>query len=111
MVERIAGLAPDPERPGYRHFYIQPRPGGPLTSAEAELETPYGTARSAWRKTGDRLVIETTVPPNTTATLVVPAAPGRRPRVSESGRPCQLIQERDRLLYKLVPGRYVFEVQ
>ena len=40
MYERIAGLAPDPEHPGYKRFFIQPLPGGPLTHAAAELETP-----------------------------------------------------------------------
>lgn len=73
MVERLAGLAPDPEQPGYKHFFIQPFPGGPLQSAAAELETPYGLARSAWALEGDRLTLEATVPPNTTATLRVPA--------------------------------------
>nr|MCU0750905.1 glycoside hydrolase family 78 protein [Akkermansiaceae bacterium] len=48
MHERIAGLAPDTAQPGYKHFFIQPAPGGPLTSARAELMTPYGKASSAW---------------------------------------------------------------
>jgi len=73
MVERLAGLAPDPEQPGYKHFFIQPFPGGPLQSAAAELETPYGTARSAWKLKRDQLTLEVTVPPNTTATLRTPA--------------------------------------
>jgi alpha-L-rhamnosidase len=72
MYERIAGLAPDPEQPGYKHFFIQPLPGGPLRWAEAELETPYGSARSAWQLQGDLMTLEVTVPPNTTATLRVP---------------------------------------
>ena len=73
MVERLAGLAPDPEQPGYKHFFIQPLPGGPLNSAEATLETPYGLARSSWALEGNTLQLEVTVPPNTTATLRVPA--------------------------------------
>ena len=72
MVERLAGLSPDPEQPGYKHFFIQPLPGGPLDSAEATLDTPYGLARSAWKLMGDKLQLEITVPPNTTATLRVP---------------------------------------
>jgi alpha-L-rhamnosidase len=111
MVERIAGLAPDPEHPGYKHFYIQPRPDGPLTSAEAELETPYGQAKSAWRQTGEHLTIEVTVPPNTTATLVVPRLGEGLPRVTESGKSCELIRQQDRFLYKLDPGQYVFKVE
>jgi alpha-L-rhamnosidase len=111
MVERIAGLAPDPEHPGYKHFYIQPHPGGPLTSAEAEYQTPYGPAKSAWRQTGESLTIEATVPPNTTATLVIPRLEEGVPKVTESGKPCELIRQGDRFMYELEPGQYTFKVE
>jgi alpha-L-rhamnosidase len=72
MHERIAGLAPDPAHPGYKHFFIQPAPGGPLNSARAELMTPYGMASSAWILENHALKLEAIVPPNTTATLILP---------------------------------------
>jgi len=75
MHERIAGLAPDPAQPGYKHFFIQPAPGGPLTTARAELETPYGKASSSWILKDGTLNIEAVVPPNTTATLILPGKP------------------------------------
>ena len=87
MHERIAGLAPDPDQPGYKHFFIQPAPGGPLTSARAELATPYGKASSAWILENGTLKLEAVVPPNTTATLVLPGKPAT----------------------KLPPGRHRFE--
>ncbi len=83
MHESIAGLAPDPAQPGYKHFFIKPTPGGPLTSARAELETPYGKALSAWKIENGILKLEAVVPPNTTASLIIPGketttlAPGR----------------------------------
>lgn len=72
MVERVAGLAPDPSHPGYQHILVRPLPGGPLTWAKAELETPYGKAASAWKKEGDKLTMTVTVPPNATATIEFP---------------------------------------
>jgi alpha-L-rhamnosidase len=72
MYERIAGLEPDPAQPGYKHFFIRPQPGGPLTSACAELKTTYGTALSAWKIDNGILKLEAVVPPNTTATLMLP---------------------------------------
>lgn len=72
MHERIAGLAPDPAQPGYKHFFIQPAPGGPLTKASARLETPYGNASSAWILENRTLKLEAIIPPNTTATLILP---------------------------------------
>ncbi len=110
MYERIAGLAPNPERPGYKHFFIQPVPGGPLTHARAELQTPYGRAVSGWKKNPEGLTIEAVVPPNTTATLVVPAAAGVTPTVTESGKPCNLQQRNGRLVRDLEPGSYVFKI-
>jgi alpha-L-rhamnosidase len=68
------------------HDVIQPTPGGPLTSAKAELETPYGKASSAWTLKNGTLHIEALVPPNTTATLMLPGKPATR----------------------LLPGRHVF---
>jgi alpha-L-rhamnosidase len=72
MVEQIAGLGPDPEHPGYKHFFVQPVIGGPLTSANAELETPYGMASSSWTRQGDTLSMSVKVPPGTTATVIFP---------------------------------------
>ena len=72
MVERVAGLAPDPAHPGYKHFFIQPMPGGPLEWARAELDTPYGKASSGWKKKDGKIVLDAIVPPNTTATVLFP---------------------------------------
>jgi alpha-L-rhamnosidase len=45
MYERIAGLAPDPAQPGYKHFFIQPQPGGPLTRPAPNSKPPMATAQ------------------------------------------------------------------
>jgi alpha-L-rhamnosidase len=111
MYERIAGLAPDPERPGYKHFFIQPNPGGPLRSARAELETPYGRAASGWEKKGRSLVIRAVVPPNTTATLVVPAQGARKPTVLSAGRTCEIVERDGKFVYDIGPGRYQFTMR
>lgn len=85
MYERIAGLAPDESHPGYKHFLIRPMPGGPLTSASAELETPYGKAQSAWKNEGGALHMEVVVPPNTSATVVFPQ--GTEKSITINGKP------------------------
>lgn len=72
LYERIAGLAPDPAQPGYKHFFVRPLVHGPLDSARAELETPYGRAVSAWQKHDHLVSLEIVVPPNTTATVEFP---------------------------------------
>lgn len=66
----VAGLAPD--APGYERIRIQPHPLAGFDSASAEHLTPYGRARSAWSRTGGVVRIEATVPPNSTAIVVLP---------------------------------------
>lgn len=72
MYERLAGLAPDPANPGYKHIILRPLLDSPLTSARAEIETRYGKAVSAWSQEAKEYVFEFVIPANTTATLSLP---------------------------------------
>lgn len=83
MYERVAGLAPDPAHPGYRHFFVCPLVGAQLDSARAELATPYGRAVSAWKKWNGAFTLQVVVPPNTTATIEIPD--GRPPQTVAAG--------------------------
>nr|WP_201468813.1 alpha-L-rhamnosidase [Microbacterium hydrocarbonoxydans] len=74
MHRTVAGLAPADA--GYRRLRIAPRPLTALDHASARHETPYGTASVAWRRDGDEIVVTAVVPPNTTAAISVPGAPG-----------------------------------
>lgn len=66
----VAGLAPD--APGYARMRIEPRPLAGFDSASAEHLTPYGRARSAWTRADGAIRVEAVIPPNTTATVVLP---------------------------------------
>jgi alpha-L-rhamnosidase len=67
----LAGL--DTSAPGYRRLRFTPRPGDGLTHASAWHETPYGRAACGWKKKRDgRVEIDVTVPPNTSADLILP---------------------------------------
>jgi len=77
MVATVAGLDLDPEAPGYRHIIFRPRPGGSLTWAEAELETPHGKTAIRWEKTKAGLKLDLTVPSGTRATLRPPEGYGK----------------------------------
>ena len=76
----VAGLAP--AAPGYRRIAFAPKPGGGLTHASAEHETPYGRAAIAWRIDGDILHVEATVPTGAEATIELP---GGEPGALASG--------------------------
>ncbi|WP_080238634.1 glycoside hydrolase family 78 protein [Spirosoma rigui] len=74
MYRTIAGIDTDESGPGYKQIIIKPQPGGGLTSANASLQTYYGTVRSDWKKEAGKLAMTVEVPANTTATVYVPAA-------------------------------------
>jgi alpha-L-rhamnosidase len=62
---------------------IEPQPGGGITWAQARHDSPYGRIESAWRLDAGQFELSLTVPPGTTAEVVLPdgsrrtAAPGR----------------------------------
>jgi len=107
--EGLAGIRPDPAGPGFKQIIIRPAilalskveepalsgvegpalskvegPAG-LTWVRAHHDSPYGRISSAWRRDGRKLAMDITLPANTTATVVVPAA--TPDDVRESGRP------------------------
>lgn len=68
----LAGLRPDPQAPGFQHFFIAPQVVGDLTSARAEYESIRGKIVSDWKRQGDMFRLRVVIPPNTTATVVLP---------------------------------------
>ncbi len=60
------------EEPGFKKIVLAPDIAG-LDWVKAAHECPYGTIRSEWRKDGGKFMWQVEVPPNTTATLVLPA--------------------------------------
>jgi alpha-L-rhamnosidase len=73
MYAVIGGIDVDPDQPGYKHILMHPRPGGGLSYATVELQSMYGTIRSAWTRTNDVFEWHISVPANTTATVYIPA--------------------------------------
>ena len=75
----------DEGAPGYKHIFIQPRPGGGITRVEASHETPHGKVASAWTTKDGRFELLVEVPPNSRATVRLPKA--QLATVTESGKP------------------------
>ncbi len=69
LYQYVAGIQSDPKAPGYKHFVLQPHPGGGLTSASAELKTLYGTIKSDWKLENKMMTYSCSIPPNSSATV------------------------------------------
>jgi alpha-L-rhamnosidase len=85
MYDAIGGIALDPRAPAGRHVLVRPRPGGGLTFARARHDSPYGPITTDWRREGKVFRLKVAVPPNATATVVLPVAG----RTTESGQPLE----------------------
>jgi alpha-L-rhamnosidase len=80
MYAVIGGLRP--LAPGYKKIIFAPEPGGGLTSAYCELDTPQGRAACRWQLRGKTLRGEVEVPPRTKAELRLP---GQRAKTLSPG--------------------------
>lgn len=112
MYRTVAGL--QEAEPGYKALLIAPKPGSKLTQASADYETPYGRAKSAWQIVDGRIKCDIVVPANTTATLVLPGAAGKK--VVEKGIDIAKVKaitrsgsEGDDLILKVGSGSYKLE--
>lgn len=72
MYRVVAGINPD--KPGYKHILIRPQPDTRLEYAKASYDSRYGRIKSGWTMKENELKIAVTIPPNTTADIILPHA-------------------------------------
>lgn len=100
----LGGIKLLPEYPGYKKFVIHPVIGGGLTYAKASVETPYGKVVSGWKADGEKIEYEISVPPNTSAELIIPYSRGRFEDLIKKGYPTTRLE--DHLVINLSSGNY-----
>ncbi|TJZ57004.1 hypothetical protein FCH28_05885 [Streptomyces piniterrae] len=107
----VGGIDPDPEHPGYKHFFLRPVPGvgtsgsGPGWADERYL-SPYGQVRSCWERSEGAFALRATVPGNSTATVFVPAS--SRNAVSAPPGACFVRTSGGAVVYEVGSGTYTF---
>lgn len=69
MQNDLAGINFDPEKPGFDNIVIRPHFPHDMEWAEASLHSVRGLIRSAWHRDRNRIILEVTIPLNTTATI------------------------------------------
>ena len=84
MYEYLAGIRSDPEKPGFHHILIRPYLAGDLTSVQASHKSMYGAISTAWKRDALNFTLNVSVPPNTSATVWMPAKSAAQ--VTESGK-------------------------
>lgn len=83
MYANIAGI--ETAEPGFQKLIIHPRLGGGLTYAKGEYHSIRGKIATNWNVENGAFNLSVTIPANTTATVVLPAASAET--VTEGGKP------------------------
>ncbi|MFZ1073688.1 MAG: family 78 glycoside hydrolase catalytic domain [Verrucomicrobiia bacterium] len=111
----LAGIATDPSGPGFKKIVIRPAIVGDLTWVKGRFDSVRGPITTGWRRESDRLILEITIPPSTTATVFVPAQ--RAEDVTEGGIAALtspharfLRQEKGNAVFEIDSGKYQFSV-
>jgi alpha-L-rhamnosidase len=114
LYERLAGIRPDPEQPGFKHIVMRPEPAGDLTFVRATHLSPFGPIASGWKKEAGAFRWSLTIPLNAYATVYVPAE--KAEAVTESGRPAAQAPgvkfvrfNKGRAVFAVGSGTYLFE--
>ena len=115
LYQSVLGIRPDPTGPGFKKFILAPQPdlATGSTSAQGSYDSSYGRIVSDWACENGRFSLQAVVPPNTTATVFVPAKDAGN--VTESGKPAVqsegvkfLRMEANAAIFEVASGRYHF---
>ena len=112
IFENIGGIQTD--GPGFKEIILKPQPGGKLTWAKTTFRSVRGNIQTDWKLNRSILDCKVTIPPNTTATLYMPAKSASV--VTESSQPAGQTDgvtfvkfEDGCVVYTLQSGSYQFK--
>ncbi|MDR0750671.1 MAG: glycoside hydrolase family 78 protein [Tannerellaceae bacterium] len=85
LTKGLCGIQPDEKNVGYKHFIVKPFIVAEVDFAEATVGSPYGEIVSRWERKDSKIILSVTVPPNTSATVYIPAS--KPELITENGNP------------------------
>ena len=125
MFHHMAGIVPDENQPGFKHFFLQPYPDTRttlrysqqrITSVDADFASDYGQIKAEWQCDGSKeMTYRVTIPANTSATVCLPISDGLY--VYESGEFAEEVEGIEYIgtvdgyaTFKVGSGSYLFSV-
>ncbi|MES2575609.1 MAG: glycoside hydrolase family 78 protein [Bacteroidota bacterium] len=97
--QSLAGIVPDNQNPGFKHFFIQPEIVGDMTFVKATYQSIYGNIASDWEKKDGKLILKVEIPANTSATIKLTVS--KNSEIKVNGKPTKDL--------KLGSGKYTIE--
>ena len=95
----LAGINPAPDAVAFDKIIIRPQPAGDLTKVSAHYDSIRGRIATAWTIDGDTFRLRVSIPPNTTARIIVPG---------KSPNPHPLEQSKCSTTFAIPSGDYEF---
>lgn len=78
LYKGIGGIKPDPKSPGFKNVLLTPHFMEKLDHFESTHTGPYGKIISTWKRKGDEILYSVIIPANSTGTLILPVADGKK---------------------------------
>ncbi len=112
MYRSVVGMDNAEGNVGYKKIQIKPYVVDSLKYANASFETYYGKVSNGWKIEGNRIVMESSIPANTTAIIYFPSKQnilvnGKKDPVESAAR--LLRSENGYMVYEVGSGSYRFE--
>ena len=107
--KNIGGIQPDPNNPGFKHFFVQPFFPVDLTWAKASYRSMYGLIKSEWSKKDGVVVLNIFMPVNTSATVELPKGRGRLCDAAQQPF-VKIVDDADITRFDVSSGSYCFEI-
>ncbi len=109
----LAGIQLDEENPAYKNIIIKPYIPKNLSHAKASVETIAGTVASGWVKKENMLVLNISIPFNSTAIVHIPESDKSAIRINDKAiENCEGIKylgyENNHQVFNVVSGNYRF---
>jgi hypothetical protein len=79
----LGGIRQAEDSKGYEHIVIGPEPVGDVNWAETSYSTVHGTIKCSWKLENNELTINTSIPVNCTATVIIPHSV--KSKITENG--------------------------
>jgi len=112
LYQGLAGIQADPAGVGFKQFTIQPEIVGDVTWVKSHYDSQYGRIISNWKREDNQVVMEVSVPPNTSATVVLPVGSDNS-SITINGKDIKSADgitleksQQERLEVRLVAGHY-----
>ena len=115
LYQRVCGIAPHPDYPGYERAVLAPLPGGGMSRGGGSLDTRVGTFVSKWQVKGSKFIFNFIIPEGAEAVLRLPAAKWSQIQLDGRSVPTKFKQQTSSNYVKcqlLLPaGKYQIEIK